>query len=398
MGRMERDWQARFSRQAEHIHLTVVSGPSYPPQGQDFISLRSGAPPTECVPREWLARGMEGAWDAKEDIYAYQSAMGAWHLRSLIADEMQARGCPDVSPKQIMLLSGAQQGIDLLTRLFIDPGDAIALDDPVYPGALQAFDLCAPRYLPIPVHADGLDLDALAAVFEREQPKFLYTVPTFQNPTGATMPATQRARLVGLCRAHAVPIIEDDPYCELRYAGEAVPPLRALDPEVIYLGTFSKTIAPGARVGWMVMPEPLREKLYALKEAVDINSDRIMQEAITAMLRTGFYPGHLDRIRDVYRERRDAMLAALSEWMPPDVAWTEPEGGFFVWLRLPAGMDVEQVQVRGQDRGVGIVPGTGCTAVPGGQRDGMRLGFCAKSPPEIAEAVRRLAEVIRELR
>ena len=146
------------------------------------------------------------------------------------------------------------------------------------------------------------------------------------------------------------------------------------------------------------MPEALREKLYALKEAVDINSDRIMQEAITEMLRTGFYPAHLDRIRAVYRERRDAMLTALREWMPPDVTWTEPEGGFFVWLRLPVGMDVADALALGNERGVGIVPGTGCTAAPGGQRDGMRLGFCAQPPPAITEAVRRLAGVISELR
>lgn len=391
---MQRDWKGRFSRQADHIHLTVVSGPSYPAQGEGFISLRSGAPPTACVPRAWLERGMERAWAAQEDIYGYQSAMGAFRLRALIAEQMRARGCEDISPKHIMLLSGAQQGIDLLTRLFINPGDLIALDDPVYPGALQAFDLCAPRYLPIPVRDDGLDVDALAAALERERPKFLYTVPTFQNPTGATMPRARREALVAVCRAHDLIIIEDDPYCELRYDGEPVPPLRALDPNVIYLGTFSKTIAPGARVGWMAMPEALREKMYALKEAVDINSDRIMQEAITEMLRTGFYPAHLDRIRAVYRERRDAMLAALHEWMPPDVTWTEPEGGFFVWVRLPAGVDVADVLALGNERGVGIVPGTGCTAVPGGQRDGMRLGFCAMPPDEIAEAIRRLAGVI----
>jgi 2-aminoadipate transaminase len=380
------------------MHLTVVSGPSYPAQGEGFISLRSGAPPTECVPREWLERGMERAWAAEQDIFGYQSAMGAWDLRALIAEQMCVRGCPDISPKQIMLLSGAQQGIDLLARLFINPGDTIALDDPVYPGALQAFDLCAPRYLPVPVRDDGLDVDALAAAPEWERPKFLYTVPTFQNPTGATMPRKRRAQLVDVCRERDIVIVEDDPYFELRYEGEPVPPLRALDPDVIYLGTFSKTVAPGARAGWMVMPEALREKLYALKEAVDINSDRIMQEAITQMLRTGFYPAHLARIRAIYRERRDAMLGALREWMPPDVTWTEPEGGFFVWVRLPAGIDVAEVLALGNERGVGIVPGTGCTAVSGGQQDGMRLGFCVKPPDEIAEAIRRLAGVIGELR
>ncbi len=395
---MQRDWAARYSRQAAQMHLTVVSGPSYPTQGAGFISLRSGAPPAECIPRDWLARGMERAWSCPQDIFGYQSAMGAWDLRTLIAEQMQARGCSDVDANNVMLLSGAQQGIDFLARLFVNPGETIALEDPVYPGALQTFDLCQPRYLPVPVGRDGLDLDALEAALHHTQPKFLYIVPTFQNPTGTTMPRAQRERLIGLARTHDLVIVEDDPYSALRYAGEEVPPLRALDPEVIYLGTFSKTIAPGIRVGWMVMPAPLRDKLYAMKEAADINSDRVMQQAVYEMLQTGFFPAHLDRIRAIYTERGSAMLDALHEHMPPDVTWTEPEGGFFVWLRLPPGMNVTDVLARGNERGVGIVPGTGCTAVPGNQGDAMRLSFCAQPPEKIAEGIRRLSDVLLSLR
>ncbi len=391
-----RDWTTRYSRQAARMHLTVVSGPSYPKQGAEFISLRSGAPAPECIPREWLERGMERAWACTQDLFGYQSAMGAWDLRALVAERMHALGCADVDAKNVMLLSGAQQGIDFLARLFISPGDPVALEDPVYPGALQTFDLCEPRYLPIPVRADGLDLDALEAVLQHQRPKFLYIVPTFQNPTGTTMPRARRERLVALTRAHDLAIIEDDPYSALRYAGEDVQPLRALDPDVIYLGTFSKTVAPGIRVGWMVMPDALRDKLYAMKEAADINSDRVMQQAVYEMMRTGFFPDHLNRIRAVYAERRTAMLDALGEYMPPDATWTEPEGGFFVWLTLPPGMDVADVLARGNEHGVGIVPGTGCTAIPGGQSGGLRLSFCAQPPAAITEGVRRLADVLRD--
>ena len=393
-----RDWSTRYSRQAERMHLTVVSGPSYPKQGAGFISLRSGAPPPECIPRAWLERGMERAWTNAQDLFGYQSAMGAWDLRAHVAGQMRSLGCTDVDAKNVMLLSGAQQGIDFLARLFINPGDPVALEDPVYPGALQTFDLCAPRYLSVPVGADGLDLDALTAVLRYERPKFLYVVPTFQNPTGATMPLAHRERLIALAHAHDLVIIEDDPYRALRYAGEDVPPLRALDSEVIYLGTFSKTVAPGIRVGWMVMPEVLRDKLYAMKEAADINSDRVMQQAVFEMMQTGFFPSHLDRIRAVYTERRTAMLDALREHMPPDVMWTEPEGGFFVWLTLPPEIDMTDVLAAGNERGVGIVPGIGCTAIPGGQSSGMRLSFCAQPPDTITEGVRRLADVIASLR
>ncbi len=393
-----RDWSTRYSQQAARMHLTVVSGPSYPKQGAEFISLRSGAPPAECIPRAWLERGMERAWACTQDLFGYQSAMGAWDLRALVAERMYALGCRDVDARNIMLLSGAQQGIDFLARLFINPGDAVALEDPVYPGALQTFDLCAPHYLPIPIRAGGLDLDALEAVLGHEQPKFLYIVPTFQNPTGTTMPLAHRKRLIALARARDLVIIEDDPYSALRYAGADVPPLRALDSDVVYLGTFSKTIAPGIRVGWMVMPEALRDKLYAMKEAADINSDRVMQQAVYEMMQTGFFPDHLDRIRAVYAERRAAMLDALYEYMPPDVTWTEPEGGFFVWLTLPTDMDVADVLVRGNERGVGIVPGTGCTANPGSQSNSLRLSFCAQPPDIITEGIRRLADAIRDPR
>ncbi len=154
-----RDWSTRYSRQAARMHLTVVSGPSYPTQGTGFISLRSGAPPSECIPRAWLERGMERAWASAQDLFGYQGAMGAWDLRALVAERMHALGCGDVDAKNIMLLSGAQQGIDFLARLFINPGDAVALEDPVYPGALQTFDLCAPRYLPIPYgRADSISM------------------------------------------------------------------------------------------------------------------------------------------------------------------------------------------------------------------------------------------------
>lgn len=395
---MERNWEALYAARAARMHLTVVSGPSYPPGTGDFISLRSGAPPAICVPIEFLEGGMQRAWNADSSIFAYASASGSYELRDQIAGRMRACGCLDVTPEHITLLTGAQQGLAFLARLFINPGDPVALDDPAYPGAIQVFDLCEPRYLPIPIGDDGMDLDALEQTLRRERPKFLYTVPTFQNPTGATLPAAKRERLVTLCQQYGVPLIEDDPYGELYFHGTRPLPLRALDSDVLYLGTFSKTIAPGIRVGWLVAPPPLWDKLYALKEAEDINSDRVMQQAMYEALQTGFYPGHLNRLRAVYHERCDAMLAALAEYMPPDVHWTEPRGGFFVWLRLPPGMHVAAVEEMGRAHGVGIVPGTGCTVTPDGHANGMRLGFCAQDPASIRVGVQRLAAAIAAVR
>lgn len=394
------DWSASLAARAGRIHLTVVSGPSYPPNAApDFISLRSGSPPPECVPLDWLEGASVRAWGDDPTILGYGPATGNPALREAVAALMRERGCADVTPEHITLLTGAQQGIDLLARLLLNEGDTIAIEEPTYPGATQAFDLFRPRYLSLPVTPHGLDLDALeAALASGTRPKFLYTIPTFQNPTGATLSRAGRERLVTLCTRYSVPIIEDDPYGELRFRGEAAPPLRALDADVLYLGTFSKTIAPAVRTGWLVAPPALWDKLYALKEAVDINSDRITQATVAVALATGFYPGHIERLRDLYRSRCDRMCAALREHMPPDVTWAEPEGGFFVWLRLPPGLTTDAVEVAGRAHGVGIVPGTGCSVVAGGEADTLRLGYCAIPADRIAEGVRRLAAAIRSLR
>ena len=394
------DWAAAFAARTARIHLTAVSGPSYPPNAApDFISLRSGSPPPECVPLEWLEQASMRAWGDDPTILGYGPATGSPALREAVAALMRERGCADVTPEHITLLTGAQQGIDLLARLLLDEGDTIALEEPTYPGATQAFDLYRPRYLPIPMTPHGLDLNILETALRRgERPKFLYTIPTFQNPTGATLPRADRERLVALCGQHGVPIIEDDPYGELRFRGEALPPLRSFNSDVLSLGTFSKTIAPAVRTGWLVAPPALWNTLYALKEAVDINSDRIMQATIATALATGFYPRHVERLRDLYRERCDRMCAALREHMPSNVTWAEPEGGFFVWLRLPRGLTTAVVEAAGQAHGVGIVPGAGCSVVSGGEADTLRLGYCAIPADRIAEGVRRLAEAIRSVR
>ncbi len=394
------DWSASLAARAARIHLTAVSGPSYPPNAApDFISLRSGSPPPEYVPLDWLEQGAHRAWADDPTILGYGPATGSPALRSAVAALMRERGCADVTPEHITLLTGAQQGIDLLARLLLDEGETVAVEEPTYPGATQAFDLFRPRYLPVPMTPHGLDLEALeTALAGGARPRFLYTIPTFQNPTGATLPRAGRVRLVALCKQYGVPVIEDDPYGELRFRGETAAPLRALDADVLYLGTFSKTIAPAVRTGWLVAPPALWDKLYALKEAVDINSDRITQATVAATLATGFYPAHVERLRDLYRSRCEQMCTALREYMPPDVTWAEPEGGFFVWLRLPPGLTTDVVEVAGRAHGVGIVPGAGCSVLPGGEANTLRLGYCAIPADRLAEGVRRLAAAIRGLR
>ncbi len=394
------NWEATFAERAAHIHLTAVSGPTRPTgTTPGYISLRSGAPAPECVPFEWLEAGVQRAWAAGPDLFGYAAATGSEPLRAAVAGLMRARGCDDVTPEHITLLTGAQQGLDCVARLFLNPGDAVAIDDPAYPGAMQVFDLCQPRYLPVPITPQGMDLDALEALLAGgARPRFLYTVPTFQNPTGATLHRAGRERLVALSRRYGMPIVEDDPYGELAFDGPPAAPLRALDANVLYVGTFSKTIAPGIRTGWIVTPPALWDKMYALKEAMDINSDRFTQATVAEALATGFYPGHVARVRAVYRARRDLMLNALREYLPPDVTWTEPEGGFFVWVRVPAGMDAHRVDLAARERGLGIVLGSGCTVVPEQHGDSVRLSYCSAPIEAIPEGIRRFAAAIASVR
>ncbi|MBX6341641.1 MAG: PLP-dependent aminotransferase family protein [Thermomicrobiaceae bacterium] len=353
-----------------------------------------GVPPVECLPLERLGEALASVAHVDPRALYYGESTGHEPLRALIAERMARRGAA-VSPDDVLVTNGSQQGIDLVARALIDPGDRVVVEAPTYFGAMQTFDHYQPEYVPVPVDGEGIVPEALErALAATPRPKLIYTVPTFQNPTGVTLSPARRRAVVDLAHRYGVPIVEDDPYGELWLEGGDPGPLRALDPEVIYLGTFSKTLAPALRMGWMVAPRPILELCAWAKEGVDIQSDRLMQRAVVAVAAGGWLDAHIDAARACYRARRDAMLACLEREMPPGVTWTRPLGGFFVWVTLPEGADADALLPVCAEAGVAYVPGSAC--YPGrDDRRSLRLGFTTLSEERIAEGIARLGRVFR---
>jgi len=361
----------------------------------DLIFFGGGAPPAELIPSERLRWAAERAWTDAPRALDYGEVAGYEPLRGLIARRMGARGMA-VDPGQILLTTGSQQGIDLVARLMLDPGDAVVVEEPTYLGALQAFGGWEATFLPVAIDEEGVRIDALAAVLAAapRPPKLLYTVPTFQNPSGATLSRRRREALLAVARAHGVLVVEDDPYGELWYDEAPPPPLRALDPEVVYLGTFSKTLAPALRAGWVAAPPALAEAFFFAKEGSDIHNDRIGARTVFHAAE-GFLDGHLAAVRPRYRRRRDVLLGALAEFMPAGVRWSAPRGGFFVWVELPAGMDGVELLPRAAAAGVVFLPGAWFSPAPtAATRRALRLNFSTLPEPRIVEGARRLSGAI----
>ena len=359
----------------------------------DAVFFGGGVPPTDVIPVERLRQGAERAWADGADVLLYGEVRGYRPLRDLIAARMAARGA-DVDPSDILITNGAQQGIDLVARVFVDPGDIVLTEAPTFMDALRVFRSHEAEPVGVPVDDEGLQVDALAQILDRlpKRPRFLYTVPTYQNPMGVSLSPARRQALVALGRERGLVIVEDDPYGELSYDGEPLPLLKALDPEVIFLGTFSKVLAPGLRVGWVASSPRLRDAFFNVKEGTDIHNERIMTRAVYHASH-GFLDDHVAASRHVYRGRRDAMIEALVREMPEGVRWTAPSGGFFLWATLPEGYDTDAMLPEATDRGVIYLPSSWFYPDRSWVRS-MRLNFSSQPEDRIAEAMRRLAETI----
>jgi 2-aminoadipate transaminase len=354
------------------------------------IYLGNGAPNRQTIPYQRLQEASKIAWAEASDALDYGELAGYKPLRELICERMSAHGIR-ATPSEVAITNGSQQGIDIICRLFTDQGDTVIVEGPTYLGALQAINPFEVNYLPIPVDDEGLDVEALsqALASSRKMPKLIYTIPTFQNPTGITMSRRRREALLELARRYDILVVEDDPYGEIFFdETPPEPPLRALDPEVVYLGTFSKTVAPGLRVGWMTAPNEIITLSLAAREASDIHGDRILTRT-TYHAAIDFLDEHLVDSRAFYRRRRDIMLNALAEYMPPDVTWVGPRGGFFVWVTLPDGLAADDMLSFAADRGIVYLPGS--WFYPNQEeRSSLRLSYSSLTDDELVEGVRRL--------
>jgi 2-aminoadipate transaminase len=363
------------------------------------LSFAVGLPATELFPREALAEATERAM--RSNPAALQYTLPLRELKEQIVEIMALRGVR-CRPEQVFLTAGAQQAVDLLTHLLLDPGGQVMVEDTIYDGIRQAVRRFEPRLLAIPTHGStGIDVDAVAAALAGgARPAFLYLIPEGHNPLGVSLPPWSRERLIELAREYRFPLIEDDAY-GLLGAKESTPAaLRALDEDwVLYVGSFSKILAPGLRAGWAVVPESLIPRLSMLKHASDIDAPSLGHHAVAAYLASGQLPAHLETLRAEYRRRRDVMMEALASHMPSGVRWNRPAGGFYIWVELPRSLDATAVlRIAAESEQVAFTPGVAFAATEGVPlRHCLRLSFGNCSPERIEEGVRRLGRVLGPL-
>jgi DNA-binding transcriptional MocR family regulator len=360
------------------------------------ISFAGGHPDSSLFPLDEFRKALGAALKEEgKKLLNYGTPGGSAPFVELLRRILLDRGIA-AAPSEILVVNGSQQGIDLVARLLVRPGDTVLVEDPTYHGALNVLRALGARVVGIPVDEEGLSVAALERALERERPKLLYTMPTFQNPTGVRLSLARRTRLVALAARHELPVLEDDFKGDLGYEGEELPPLRALPEgrDVIYAGTFSKMLFPGVRLGWLVAPAPLVARLALAKATVDLSSSLIFQAAMIRFARGTRLERHAERVRGEYRKRRDALLEALEEEMPRGTTWTRPAGGFSLAARVA--LDTSELLPRAAERGVVFTPGKVFSV--SGDPCSMRLSFGGLRVEQIREGVKRLAAAVKGAR
>src|SRR5437868_1294960 len=377
---MSTAWTSRYALRTKGIKSSAIRELLKITQRPAIISLAGGLPAPEVFPIRRFEEACQKVLSTKGPIaLQYGATEGYEPLREMIAENMARYGIR-AKVENVLITSGSQQALDLIGKLLINPGDRVLVEAPTYLGALQAFDVYGAEYISVPNDEDGVRTELLDKHL-RTGPKFMYVLPNFQNPGGTTLSEGRRHELVLVADKYGIPIVEDDPYGQLRYEGEHLPPLVVLDREnlrrddgysignVIYLSTFSKTLAPGIRLGWIVAPPEVISKLVQLKQGADLHSSTFVQMVAYEVARDNFLDEHIKLIRRVYCERRDVMLEALTQHFPAEVTWTHPQGGLFLWVTLPEGADAQKLFEAAVRENVAFVPGD-CFYAPHGPSSG----------------------------
>jgi 2-aminoadipate transaminase len=403
---MQTPWTDRLAQRAQGMTSSAIREFLKLTDHPDLISFAGGLPAPEVFPISEIGRATARVLEDHGRIaLQYSTTEGYRPLRELLVERMARYGI-EVTPDNVLITTGSQQALDLIGRLLLNPGDRVLTEEPTYLGALQAWGAYQAEYVTVPIDDDGLQVDELEEAL-RSGPKFLYLLPNFQNPGGVTLSPTRRRTVVELASRYGTPIVEDDPYGQLRYEGAHVPPLVALDAElhhcahgerrftgnVIYLSTYSKLLAPGLRVAWVVAQEEIIHRLVQMKQGADLHTSTLCQLIAHETVRSGFLDAHVKTIRRVYRERRDAMLEALEHHFPVAVSWTHPEGGLFLWVKLPKALDSREILDEAIDAGVAFVPGPPFYPLGGGE-NAFRLNFSCCPPSMIREGIARLGRVL----
>jgi 2-aminoadipate transaminase len=383
-----------FSERIDRLTSSLIRELLALTQKPDIISFAGGLPAREAMPALDLT-------DLPPDLSQYGTTDGEPDLRAAIAKQLTSLGVR-CRPEQVLTTTGSQQGIDLASKLYIDPGTPVAVEAPSYLAALQSFRLFGARFEELPLAANGIDPEHLRHIILRQRPAFAYLIPTFQNPAGVCYDEATRAGIAAVLRETGTPLLEDEPYRELVYEPVDRTPLCARLGENdtwMYMGTFSKTGIPGLRVGYIAASENVHPYLVRLKQSTDLHTNRIGQWWCARFLNSHDYPAHLERLRAFYRERRDTMQAALTRHLGDLADWTPPKGGLFFWVRLKGGGDTRALLVRALERKVAFMPGEAFFANPDARYGAfMRLNFSHATPEQLERGMTVLAEVIREQR
>jgi 2-aminoadipate transaminase len=396
------NWQHLFANRTHRLKRSAIRELLKVTSRPEVISFAGGLPAAELFPMDRVESAIKAVLQRHGGrSLQYSETEGMPELRDWIA-RRHSRPHFELKPENVLITSGAQQALDLIGRVFLDEGDEVVVENPTYLALLSAWRPLGVRFLPVPSDSQGLQVDAAGSLAAR-QPKLMYLVPNFQNPQGTTLSFERRRKLAALLREFNLPLVEDDPYGELRYSGESLPALleldasnpgaSRLDSRVIFTGTFSKVLMPGLRVGWVIAETAVIDKLVQAKQAADLHTGTFCQHLALELLRGSFLEEFLPLFRETYRRRRDTMLAALDRHFPPGAAWTRPEGGMFLLVTLPAEVDAGRLLSRALEQGIAFVPGEEFH-LGGSGRNTLRLNFSHPQPERIEAGIRRLAAVL----
>ncbi|MGW8144665.1 MAG: aminotransferase-like domain-containing protein [Anaerolineales bacterium] len=403
---MKTPWEYRYAQRTQRMESSAIRELLKLTEKPDIISFGGGLPAPDVFPVEEFNAACNRVLHSHGAMaLQYSTTEGYLPLREMIARHSARYGIK-ITAENVLITSGSQQALDLLGKIFIDPGDRILVESPTYLAAIQAWNAYGAEFISVPVDTDGMKTDYLEEAL-RAGPKFIYVLPNFQNPTGVTLSLERRQKLIELADQYGVPIVEDDPYGQLRYEGDHLPSIVVLDSQfrddttpcyrgnVIYLSTFSKTLAPGIRLGWVVAPPEVISKLVQAKQGADLHTATFNQMVAFEVSRGGFLDRHVQEIREVYGRRRDLMMAAMEREFPSEVSWTHPQGGLFIWGTLPAYMDAKDLLKTCLERKVAFVPGEPFHPTGGGKNT-MRINFSNATHEEIETGIQRLGISIGE--
>ncbi|NLM44894.1 MAG: PLP-dependent aminotransferase family protein [Clostridiales bacterium] len=391
--------QIKYADRVDSIKPSAIRELLKLTQQPGVISFAGGWPAPESFPIEEMKQvSMKVLEEQGRSALQYSTTEGYPALREFIADRMKKSGI-QIEANQILITNGSQQGLDFSGKLFINQGDTIICESPSYVGALNAFRAYMPNFVEIPMDDEGMKIEDLEkALKENPNAKFIYVVPTFQNPTGKTMGIERRKKLVQLASKYMVPILEDNPYGELSFTDEYIPPVKSFDTEgiVIYLGTFSKTFCPGLRIGWVAASSEILRKYVLAKQGADLQTNTLSQMELVRFLELYDFDEHVKKVREIYKKRRDVMLSTMKEEFPYHIKYTYPNGGMFTWVELPQGIDAADVLKKSLEYKVAFVPGS--SFYPnGGNENHFRLNYGTMNEELIVEGIKRLGKVLRAL-